>query len=306
MKNMDKLKQTMVIALVAVIVVAAGGWHFLISPQRSSVSSLNAQAAAVVSSNKTIQGQIDQLKSQLADVPGEQLTLAAIAKRLPPDLHEAALLDNLSHAADAANVDLLTVNPGAPLLATAPVVAAPAPVTSAAGKSGAPVPKGPGVAGNQLYQIPVTLTVTGNYFDLEMYIHTLEGMQRAMLINQLAFAKGTNTASTTGSNTLTGGAAASGAPTSGAAVTTAPATTVTKTTVKTSTSKTKGTKAAGKPVPGSAAAAQAELDRQVQVLADSDTLTVTITGEVFSMYSPAAAAVAAAAAAATATPAPTK
>jgi Tfp pilus assembly protein PilO len=261
----------------------------------------------VVSSNKTIQDQIDQLKSQLADVPGEQLALAAIAKRLPPDLQEANLLDNLSHAADAANVDLLTVNPGAPLLATPAVVAAPAPVASAAGKSGAAgVPKGPGIAANQLYQVPVTLTVTGNYFDLEMYIHTLEGMQRAMVINQLAFAKGTDTVSTTGTNPLTGGAAASGAPVTGAAVTTAPATTVTKTTVKNSTGKTKGVKPAGKPVPGSAAAAQAELDRQVQVLADSDTLTVTITGEVFSMYSPAAAAVAAAAAAATATPAPTK
>jgi Tfp pilus assembly protein PilO len=300
MRNMDKLKQTMVIALVAVIVVAAGGWHFLISPQRSSVSSLNAQAAAVDTKNTGIKGQIDQLKSQLADVPDEQLALAAIAKRLPPDLQEANLLDDLSHAADAANVDLLAITPSAPMLASAAAVAAPAPVASGAAKPG---PKAPVAAPNQLYQIPVSLTVTGNYFDLEMYIHTLEGMQRAMLIQQLSFSK-SSAATGSGSTTLTGtGATASGAPTTGAAVTTAP-TTTSKTTGKSSTGSSKSAKSTAKPVPGSADAAQAELDRQVQVLSDSDTLSVTITGEVFSMYSPAAAT--AAAAAVTATPAPTK
>ncbi|MDX6205227.1 MAG: hypothetical protein QOF39_1284 [Frankiales bacterium] len=301
MASMDKLKQTMVIALVGVLLVAAGGWYFLVSPQRSSVATLNAEAASVDASNSSLRGQIAQLKAQAADLPGEQAALAAVAKRLPPDLQEANLLDDLTHAADAANVDLQAITPSAPVLATvAAAVVAPAPVASAAGNSGTPVRKAPVAAANQLYQIPVTLTVSGNYFDVEMYIHSLEGMQRAMLITQLSFAKGAP-----GTSALTGGATASGGPTGGAAVTTKPGSAPTS---GTAAGKGKGAKSTAKPVPGTPAGAQAEINRLVPVVPDSNTLSVTISGQVFSMYSPAAAAAAAAvsAAGATATPAPTK
>ena len=311
MNKLDKLKQTMVFAIVAVLVVVAGGWHFLISPQRSSVSSLKAQTATVVTKNSGIQSQIDQLKAQLADVTGEQKTLTAIALRLPSNLQEANLLDDLTHASDAANVDLLTITPGAPVLvSTAPaVVATVAPPSAAAGKSAAAVlPKAPVAAANQLYSLPVTLTVTGNYFDLEMYIHTLEGMRRAMLINVLSFGtvNSVGTGGGTATSTLPGGAAASGAPATdapAAAVTSAPAV-VTKSTGKNSTGSAKSAKSNVKADKGTQAGAQAELNRQVQVLSDSDTLSVTITGEVFSMYSPADAAAVAATVGSTATPTP--
>jgi Tfp pilus assembly protein PilO len=299
MASMDKLKQTIVIALVAVVVVAAGGWHFLVSPQRSSVASLNAEAATVDASNGSLKGQIAQLKAQAADLPGEQAALAAVAKRLPPDLQEANLLDDLSHAADAANVDLQAITPSAPLLATAAAVVAPAPapVTSAAGNSAAPkASRVSAASADQLYQIPVTLTVTGNYFDIEMYIHSLERMQRAMLINQISFAKST-VAVGTGTSAPAAGGTAGAAPTAGGGAA-KPGSVTGKTTGGGAAT---GTKSTSKPIPGSAAAAQAELNRLVQVLPDSNTLSVTISGEVFSMYSPAAAA-----AAATATPAPTK
>ncbi|MDX6212617.1 MAG: hypothetical protein QOF82_1704 [Frankiales bacterium] len=287
---MDKTKQTLVIALVAVLVVVAGGWQFLISPQRSSVAALNAQASSVDSANATLKTKIAQLKSEAAELPGEQAALAAIAKRLPPDMQAANLLDDLSHAADAANVDLQVITPGAPVLAPSSVVPAPAPVASGAANAGTSAATAPKAGANQLYQIPLNLTVTGNYFDLEMFIHTLEGMQRAMLINGLTFTK-----SATGAGSKVAGAGATTAPKGGSA----PGTSSTK-----STTGSKAAKSTAKPVPGSAAAAQAELDRLTQVVPDADTLTVAINGQVFAMYSPAAAA--AAAVAAPATPAPTK
>ncbi|MDX6229240.1 MAG: hypothetical protein QOI76_2630 [Frankiales bacterium] len=295
---MDKTKQTLVIALVAVLVVVAGGWQFLISPQRSSVAALNAETSTVDSSNASLRTKVDQLKAEAAELPGAQSALAAIAKRLPPDLQEANLIDDLTHAADAANVDLQVITPSAPVLATVAAPAVVAPAASGAPKAGVTAPK---PAGNELYQVPLSLTVTGNYFDLEMFIHTLEGMQRAMLINQLTFAKslgapagaGTTSVSVNGSTTTT-------APSGGAAATQ-------KSTGSGKTTSGKGAKSTAKPVPGSTAAAQAALARQNPVVADSDTLSVTISGQVFSMYSPAAAAAAAVAVApAPATPAPTK
>ncbi|MDX6229030.1 MAG: hypothetical protein QOI76_2420 [Frankiales bacterium] len=283
---MDKTKQTLVIALVAVLVVVAGGWQFLVSPQRSSVAALNAQTSSVDSANASLRTKIAQLKSEAAELPGEQAALAAIAKRLPPDIQAANLLDDLSHAADAANVDLQVITPGAPVLAPSSVVAPPAPVASAAAKTGTTAATAPKAPTNQLYQIPLSLTVTGNYFDLEMFIHTLEGMQRAMLITGLTFTKSPPAATGTGAGT--GGAGVNGS----TGATTAPK----------NGSGSKAAKSTAKPVPGSAAGAQAELDRLTQVVPDADTLSVAISGQVFAMYSPAAAA----AAAAVATPAPTK
>jgi Tfp pilus assembly protein PilO len=295
---MDKTKQTLVIALVAVLAVVAGGWQFLVSPQRSSVAALNAQTSSVDSANASLTTKIAQLKSEAAQLPQEQAALAAIAKRLPPDIQAANLLDDLSHAADAANVDLQVITPGAPVLAPSSAVAPPAPVVSGAANTGTTAATAPKAPANQLYQVPLSLTVTGNYFDLEMFIHTLEGMQRAMLINGLTFTK----------SPLTGTSAAGAGVNGSTGATTAPkSASGTQTTSGTSTSKSTSRSRAGqttKPVPGSAGAAQAELNRLTQVVPDADTLSVAISGQVFVMYSPAAAA--AAAVATPATPAPTK
>jgi Tfp pilus assembly protein PilO len=304
---MDKTKQTLVIAVVAVLVVVAGGWYFLISPQRSSVASLNEQTTTVNGANATLKGKIDQLKAQAADLPAQQLALAAIAKRLPPDAQYATLISNLSNAADAANVDLSIITPAAPVLAASSVVAPPAPVASAAaGKSAAPKAVTPRTApANQLYQIPLALTVSGNYFDLEMFIHSLEGMQRAMLINQLTFAKLPPSGATVGSTTTDG--AAAGTTTSPAGGTSQSTTSGNGKTVAGSKPGKTGKTTTAKTVPGSVAGAQAELNRLNPLVPDTDTITLQIAGQVFSMYSPAGAAAAAQAAAiASASPAPTK
>src|SRR4051794_34925886 len=44
--TMDKTKQSLTIAAVAIVAVVAGGWFLLISPQRASVASLNSDTAA--------------------------------------------------------------------------------------------------------------------------------------------------------------------------------------------------------------------------------------------------------------------
>ena len=301
---MDKTKQTLVIALAAVLVVVAGGWFLLISPQRSQVASLNAETSTVNTSNGSLQTKLQQLRSESTQRTDQVAVLAAIAKRLPADLQEANLLDDLGHAADAANVDLSGITPAAPVLATAAVPTA-APATTSAGTSAvagglsAPRPVQP----NQLYVVPVGLTVSGNYFDLEMFVHSLEGMQRAMLITELNFAKESSTSGgLSGAATTSAGTSAGTGTTGGSGGTTSKST---STGGKTTTAGGKGstttlTKSAAKPVPGSAEAAQAELNKLTPVLPDSNTLTLQITGEVFSMYSPAVAA-----AAATPTPAPT-
>src|SRR5437764_699644 len=136
---MDKTKQTLAIALAAVLVVVAGGWFFLISPQRSSVAGLQDQTATQNATNASLQLKIQQLKAEAVEQPADQAQLRAIAKRLPSDLAEATLVASLSKAALAANVDLQTITPGSPILVSAPVAAATvAPATSSAAGAAAP------------------------------------------------------------------------------------------------------------------------------------------------------------------------
>ena len=97
---MDKTKQTLVIALVAVLVVLAGGWFLLVSPQRANVASLNEQTTTQEQTNASLQTKITALKAELVQLPEAKAQLEAVARRLPPDLAEVSLIQTLTKAAD--------------------------------------------------------------------------------------------------------------------------------------------------------------------------------------------------------------
>ena len=289
---MDKTKQTLAIALVAVLAVVAGGWFLLISPQRANVTSLNAQTTTQEDANTSLQSKITALKAELVQLPEAKAQLEAVARRLPPDLAEVSLLQSLSKSAKDANIDLQAITPGNPTAVTATAaVATIAPTTSAGGTTAAVPAAAPAASAGTLYSVPLSLTVAGDYFDLEMFVHNLEGMQRALLVTGLTYSR----ASTSVVATDSAGAPASGTSTVAVTVTTGAATA--KSTTKTKTTKTtkttKATHKAAKPVPGTVAAAQQAVAANPAVLPDNNTLSVTITAEVFSLYSttPVAAAV---------------
>jgi hypothetical protein len=63
--------------------------------------------------------------------------------------------------------------PSAPLAVTA---AAPGAVAAA------PAPAAAAAATDALYQVPLTMNVTGSYFELEQYVSKLEGLKRSFLV----------------------------------------------------------------------------------------------------------------------------
>jgi Tfp pilus assembly protein PilO len=284
---MDKTKQTLAIALVAVLAVVAGGWFLLVSPQRSNVTSLNDQTSTQENTNASLQSKITALKAELVELPAAKAQLEAVARRLPPDLAEVGLIQSLTKAAADANVDLQVITPGAPVAVGAPAAAVPTTSAPAAGATTSAAPAAgtttsaatlpaaaPAPAAGNLYSVPLALTVSGDYFDLEMFVHNLEGMQRALLVSSLTITK--NPVSVVAVTTA------------GAAATTTAATvkSTSKSTGKTSTSGkvTSKTGSKTKPVAGSAAAAQQAADKEPQFAVDQNTLTVTLAAQVFSLY----------------------
>lgn len=184
---MEKMRQWSILTAVGVVAVLALGWFLLVSPQRSHAADLRTQAASQQSANATLQSQVNQLEQQKKGLPAQQRLLDQIATKIPGDPQLPALIRQLSAAAQGANVDLVSLSPGAPALATATSAPAASSLTAGAASHAS--------AASTLAQIPVTLQVTGSYFNVESFFAAVEKLKRAMLVTGFALTPGGGTSS---------------------------------------------------------------------------------------------------------------
>jgi type IV pilus assembly protein PilO len=194
---MDKVRQWSMLTAVGVIAVLAAGWFLLVSPQRSHASALRAQAVSQQQGNDVLRTQVAALRAQQKDLPKEQARLAQIGTLIPDNPALPSLIRSLSDAADGAGVDLSALSPAPPTMVTAavgsqPVVAGTAGTAAArpgATATGSATTAAQGAA-TPLAQIPVTLTVSGSYFNLEQFIASLETLKRAMKVTGFSVSAG--------------------------------------------------------------------------------------------------------------------
>lgn len=190
---MAKARQWSLLTAVAVVAVLAAGWFLLISPKHAEAGRLRADATAVSAVNDNLRAQITALSAQARKLPQQRARLAVLAAKIPDNPALPALIRTLRDAADRAGVDLVSLQPGAPTAFT----------PGAAAGAGAPAvpgfhPGGTTAAGaGQLLAIPVTVQVSGGFYQLEQFLTNLEDMPRSFLVGQLSVAP-TGGASTTG------------------------------------------------------------------------------------------------------------
>jgi Tfp pilus assembly protein PilO len=185
---MDKLKQYVVFTLLGCLVVLAAGWFLLVSPKRSTASDLRGQASAVTSKNAQLTTGLQVLKAQARDLPKQQAKLAAVAAKIPDNPALPAMIRALTSAAAGADVELVSVTPGAPTLSTA---AAPAAAVAPAGAAARPAAATATTAG-QLADIPLVLTVVGPYYQVQQFVEKIEKLPRSMRLTTVALAPGLN------------------------------------------------------------------------------------------------------------------
>ena len=188
---MEKLKQYVTLAGLGAVVILAAGWFLLVSPKKGEATDLQMQAAAQTSANAVLTTQLQALKVQAKDLPKKQAELARVAAKIPDNPSLPALIRALTAASTKAGVEFVSVTPGAPAVLTPAVAAAPvAPVAAAAAPvapvSGA-VPVG---SAGQLASIPVTLSVVGDYFEVEQFLAELENLPRALRVSNITLAPG--------------------------------------------------------------------------------------------------------------------
>lgn len=179
---MEKMRQWSILTAVGVIAVLAAGWFLLVSPQRSQATDLQSQAASQQSANDGLRVQVAQLEAQKKGLPAQQRLLDEMAAKIPASPELPALIRQLSTAAEAAGVDLVTLAPTAPSPVTVTAPAAPATTTSTTtGTAGTPA-AAPVAPASSLLQIPVTVTVRGTYFNLTSFFRNVEKLDRGMLV----------------------------------------------------------------------------------------------------------------------------
>ncbi|HVT65159.1 MAG TPA: type 4a pilus biogenesis protein PilO [Mycobacteriales bacterium] len=158
----------------AAVVILAAGWFLLVKPQKAKVNDLHAQTAAQQVTNQTLVTKITALEAAAKNNAQEQRILDKIATQIPDTAQEPALIRALSQAAKGSGVDLSEITPSA-----AAALSGSSTTTETLGATG---------SGGELYSLPLQLTVTGAYANVESFFSALEHLPRAFRVSSFSFA----------------------------------------------------------------------------------------------------------------------
>ena len=188
---MSVTRKWSLLAAVLVLAILAAGWFLLIAPKRSEAAGLRERTASQVDANARLLQQLAVLKAQQAELPQQRAKLAVMRTQIPDNPALPRLVRDLTSAGRKVGVSIETMAPAVPVAVVAPV-----------GTPGA----APATAAPALYQVPLTLNVSGSYFELEQFVNKLEGLKRSFLLTGFTLTP-SNAATTTDGSSTEGGPA---------------------------------------------------------------------------------------------------
>jgi Tfp pilus assembly protein PilO len=251
---MTDIRKWSALAVVLVAAIFAASWFLLISPKRGEAADLKEQAVSQADGNARLEQQLQVLQAQQDDLPRQRARLATLRQQIPDNPALPSLIRDLTAAGRKTGVSIDTMAPATPVALVTPALVAPvaAPAegtdtaaagtdTAAAGTDTAAAGTDTAAAGTDtaagtpvvaapvrtLYQVPLTLNVSGSYFELEQFLNKVENFQRSFLVSGFTLGGNTGTSDTL-TIALTGrvfiSAQAAAAPTTTAVVAPAPTT----------------------------------------------------------------------------------
>jgi type IV pilus assembly protein PilO len=159
-------------AVLAVLILVAT-WFLLVSPKRGEATQLQADTAAQVNENASLETQLSVLREQNKKLPKYQADLAGLYDQVPQTNALPGFVHQLSIAADRSGValDILTPTPAVPL--------------SVGGAIPEPVSPEGNLPAGQLAGINVDIAVSGGFFEIQQFANKLENLQRYNLVGGL-------------------------------------------------------------------------------------------------------------------------
>ncbi len=150
-------RDRIVMMVIAVAVVAVGGWMLVVSPKRKEVKTYEEQVSTAQAQLSKAQSELSNAKAAQSQYATSYAAVVNLGKAVPPSQEVASLVYELEQASNQHAVSFNSITSGNGTGA--------APASSAASAASA--------AG--FTQMPFTFTFDGGYFSLEHLFHGLTG-----------------------------------------------------------------------------------------------------------------------------------
>lgn len=151
-------RQTLLLGLLAVVLIVALWWVFLLSPKRAELTEVEAEIDAALTQQATLQARIRTLQEVRNDAPQLEADLVATETIIPTEPALPSAIRMLAQSADDSGVSLVSITPGRP----------------------SQVANGP----EGLAQIGLAVAMDGSYFQIVDFLRRIEDpaiVPRAMI-----------------------------------------------------------------------------------------------------------------------------
>ena len=202
---MSRNRLMLVLAAVAALAVAAGGFFLGVQPQLARAATAEAETQSISSANQVTRSEIARLREQARSLPKMQATLAALRASVPATGATSAFISQLNATADATGVKVSTITVGDAVAYTPPVVdstptatasagatpsASPTPTPSATAT--APTPTAPtlktdsSITADNFSVIPISVSVNGEFAQALSFVRGVQSNPRLFLIDSIS------------------------------------------------------------------------------------------------------------------------
>ncbi|MCL9663749.1 hypothetical protein L2091_00705 [Curtobacterium albidum] len=200
---MSRNRLMLLVAVMASVVVAVGGFFLGVQPQLARADASAEQQASAEQSNATAEGRIAKLRAESQTLPAQKAELAVLEGSIPSSLDQAAFYRELSDLADAGGVTISSLTtsdaqsyappqaPGASTEASgaASAEATPSPTPSASATPGAAaapaVTTSPVITSANFSAVPVTVGVQGSFERATAYMKAVQNGERLFLVSSI-------------------------------------------------------------------------------------------------------------------------
>ena len=167
---MNRVRLTLIGAILLVVVIAVVLWSFLLSPRLAEADKLTQQAAQLQTANLSLQHQYSESLDQAKKAPEAAAQAQALFEKMPQSADLPAVLDQITKAATDAGIDqnaIPTLTPGIPV-----------PVSGT--KNAAATERA--TTGIQLAKLDINVAAIGQHQQTLSFLDNLQAMDRVMLI----------------------------------------------------------------------------------------------------------------------------
>ncbi|MBT2501973.1 hypothetical protein [Curtobacterium sp. ISL-83] len=206
---MSRNRMSLLLAVVAMAIVAVGGFFLAIQPQLAASAAARAQTRTVQTSNDANRAELSRLSAQAAKLPAMRRELTARTASVPAGADLPAFIDELDGVAASSGMqvssftssDAVAYAPATPALAAgaaaggASATPSPGPSTGTSASAAPAVPvapvaptavTNPSITGENLSVIPVTVAVDGSFDQALAFVRGMQSGARLFLITTIS------------------------------------------------------------------------------------------------------------------------